>query len=121
MMLEHHLSVDAKYISRFLNICDGNWHSCIFVSCENCTYTDKCGLPGFLFLPDELGKPYMFPLEDAAVLFSRTPEPDECLFRITQIQFLNMYKEFFKSYSSAGTLCPCRQFLKQAMDSCYDW
>lgn len=64
-----HCKTDAKHIRHFLNLCEGNWHSCIYVWCRTCNAQESCENSGFLFHPDETGSPCILPLSDAALLF----------------------------------------------------
>ncbi|WP_089982932.1 hypothetical protein [Clostridium sp. C105KSO13] len=116
-----HCSADAKHIRRFLNTCDGNWHSCIYVSCTFCQTPGLCKERDFLFLPDEEGIPSILPISDAKFLFSRIPEPMECLSVLTVAQFLSMYQQFFKQRQFSSNGCPCMSLLHAQEEACYDW
>ena len=76
-MEQSRCNADAKHIRHFLDICDGNWHSCIYVRCVSCKTPGYCNGPHFLYHPDENGSPCVLPMADARMLFSRIPEPTE--------------------------------------------
>lgn len=57
-MEQSRCNADAKHIRHFLDICDGNWHSCIYVRCVSCKTPGYCNGPHFLYHPDENGSPY---------------------------------------------------------------
>lgn len=116
-----HCNADAKYIQKFLNTCNGNWHNCIFVDCKYCRFTTRCESPGFLFLPDENAVPCILPLSDAQIIFSRIPEPEECLDAISVFQFLSMYNGYLKSQKTPDGGCPCINLLKNQQDANYEW
>ena len=86
-MEQSRCNADAKHIRHFLDICDGNWHSCIYVRCVSCKTPGYCNGPHFLYHPDENGRPCVLPMADARMLFSRIPEPTDCLSVITLEQF----------------------------------
>lgn len=56
-MEQSRCNADAKHIRHFLDICDGNWHSCIYVRCVSCKTPGYCNGPHFLYHPDENGSP----------------------------------------------------------------
>lgn len=120
-MQDSHLKVDAKLLYRFLTLCEGNWHACVYVDCQSCTYEHPCTVTDFLFLPDAEGKPCLFPMSDARVLFARVPEAEECLLRITLRDFLMMYKKLLESLNGDKSSCPIKQLLKLEVDACYEW
>lgn len=120
-MQDFHLKVDAKHICQFLMLCGGNWHACIYVSCQNCSYQHPCEIADFLFLPDATGKPCVLPIKDARILFARTPEADECLFHISWRVFVTMYQKLFEPFAEEKNLCPIKRLLKQEVDACYEW
>lgn len=94
-MEQSRCNADAKHIRHFLDICDGNWHSCIYVRCVSCKTPGYCNGPHFLYHPDENGSPCVLPMADARMLFSRIPEPTECLSAITLEQFQSLYGLYF--------------------------
>lgn len=94
-MEQSRCNADAKHIRHFLDICDGNWHSCIYVRCVSCKTPGYCNGPHFLYHPDENGSPCILPMADARMLFSRIPEPTECLSAITLEQFQSLYGLYF--------------------------
>lgn len=116
-----HCMTDAKYIRHFLNLCEGNWHNCIFVDCTHCPTPGICKEPGFLFKPDQTATPSILPLSDAHILFARSPEPEECLCAITVGQFMGMYDSFLKEQHFPDSYCPCMALLKLQEENCYDW
>lgn len=118
-MNETHISADAKHIRRFLDCCEGNWHNCAYVSCTSCQ--TPAALRDFLYHPDENGQPLVLPLNDAALLFSRTPEPDECCSFLTLLQFAELYRPYLQAENLMDAPCLCRALLKHQEDSRYDW
>lgn len=120
-MQDSHIKVDAKHTYRFLSLCEGNWHACIYVNCQCCSYAHPCEVADFLFLPDAEGRPCIFPMSAAHFLFARVPEADECLLHITLRDFLLMYKNLFEPIKKGESCCPIKQLLKQEIDACYDW
>ena len=106
-MEQSRCNADAKHIRHFLDICDGNWHSCIYVRCVSCKTPGYCNGPHFLYHPDENGSPCVLPMADARMLFSRIPEPTECLSAITLEQFQSLYGLYFAKEALTDKPCPC--------------
>ena len=121
MMETKRIGTDARHIRRFLDTCDGNWHECIYVDCPVCEAPGTCRQPGFLFHPDERAAPLILPLSDAEILFSRSPEPEECLLRMDLAVFLSMYGVYLKTLHIPARGCPCMELLRFQEDECYDW
>jgi len=114
MNMKHpHCKTDAKHIRHFLNLCEGNWHSCIYVWCRTCNAQESCENSGFLFHPDETGSPCILPLSDAALLFPRIPEPTECTGSMS-IAALAAQKLPLKP-------CPIPALLRLQENQQYDW
>lgn len=63
----------------------------------------------------------ILPLSDADTLFSRSPEPEECLCRMDLVVFLSMYGSYLKTDRIPARGCPCMELLKIQEDECYDW
>ena len=111
-MEQSRCNADAKHIRHFLDICDGNWHSCIYVRCVSCKTPGYCNGPHFLYHPDENGSPCILPMADARMLFSRIPEPTECLSAITLEQFQSLYGLYFAKEALTDKPCPCFALLR---------
>lgn len=110
-MEQSRCNADAKHIRHFLDICDGNWHSCIYVRCVSCKTPGYCNGPHFLYHPDENGSPCVLPMADARMLFSRIPEPTECLSAITLEQFQSLYASYvYGNKAKDGKLYVCSHF-----------
>ena len=73
-MEQSRCNADAKHIRHFLDICDGNWHSCIYVRCVSCKTPGYCNGPHFLYHPDENGSPCILPMADARMLFTNVTD-----------------------------------------------
>ena len=108
-------------LSGNLIICDGNWHSCIYVRCVSCKTPGYCNGPHFLYHPDENGSPCVLPMADARMLFSRIPEPTECLSAITLEQFQSLYGLYFAKEALTDKPCPCFALLRHQEASHYHW
>lgn len=120
-MEQTHCRADAKHIRHFLNLCEGNWHSCIYVRCSPCQIAEPCSTPDFLFHPDETGSPCVLPFSDAALLFARTPEPEECLGQMTMAEFQQLYQPYLIQNGLTGTSCPSLFLLRLQEAAQYDW
>lgn len=120
-MKQTHCRSDAKHIRHFLNACEGNWHSCIYVRCNTCQTIEKCHIPDFLFHPDETASPCILLLSDTELLFSRTPKPDECLKSMTIAEFLQLYKAYLAKAELSSDGCPVLELLHLQESSHYDW
>ena len=99
-MEQSRCNADAKHIRHFLDICDG---------------------PHFLYHPDENGSPCVLPMADARMLFSRIPEPTECLSAITLEQFQSLYGLYFAKEALTDKPCPCFALLRHQESSHYHW
>lgn len=115
-------STNPKILRDFLNLCDGNWHNSVYLSCNACRESspDSCESRDFLFLPDGNGIPLLLTLTDAEFIFPIHPEKEECLFHLDMYQFTKMYAEYFLSMDKKDA-CPCRLLLKNAPDKYHDW
>lgn len=120
-MEQTHCRADAKHIRHFLNTCEGNWHSCIYVRCSTCQTSVKCHVPDFLFHPDETGVPCILLLSDAELLFSRNPEPEECTSSVTMAEFLQLYKAYLAKAGLSSDGCPILELLRLQENAQYDW
>lgn len=75
----------------------------------------------FLYHPDENGSPCVLPMADARMLFSRIPEPTECLSAITLEQFQSLYGLYFAKEALTDKPCPCFALLRHQEASHYHW
>ncbi len=116
-----HCIADAKYICHFLNICDGNWHKCIYVKCRTCSLPCQCKEPGFLFHPNEDGVPIILPLQDAYILFATRPEADECINIMNMTDFLSLYQLYLKKNELLDFSCPIRALMNMQTENFYRW
>ena len=119
-MEQTHCMADAKHIRRFLDLCDGNWHNCVYVRCASCKAISSCKYPDFLIHPDASGIPCILPFSDARILFSRM-EAEECLLRITWSDFLVLYRHYLAANKISEEHCVCISLLRLQEDACYDW
>lgn len=116
-----HCITDAKYIRHFLDSCDSNWHRCIYVRCRTCSLPYRCTEPGFLFHPDENGTPVILPIQDANMIFSTRPDPEECIGTMTLSDFLSLYQLYLKKEELLNFPCPIRVLIKKQTENFYDW
>lgn len=121
MNMNIHCSVDAKYIHKFLGACDGNWHNCTYVNCPSCKTKGICIEADFLFCVNTECIPYILPLSDAKLLFSRVPEPTECLNLMKISQFLHLYRKYLDEQHFPDGYCPCIALMRLQEAACYDW
>lgn len=119
-VMRTHCKTDSKVIGRFLHLCDGNWHKCIYVHCL-CRENHACPLADFLFLPDKQGQPVILPRKDCNIIFSRIPDPEECLLQINSIQFKELYGSYIKTLKVPDTSCSICYIWELTIDSEYDW
>ena len=120
-MKHPHCKTDAKHIRHFLNLCEGNWHSCIYVWCRTCNAQESCENSGFLFHPDETGSPCILPLSDAALLFPRIPEPTECTGSMSIAAFTELYLPYLAAQKLPLKPCPIPALLRLQENKQYDW
>lgn len=120
-MKHPHCKTDAKHIRHFLNLCEGNWHSCIYVWCRTCNAQESCENSGFLFHPDETGSPCILPLSDAALLFTRIPEPTECTGSMSIAAFTELYLPYLAAQKLPLKPCPIPALLRLQENQQYDW
>lgn len=67
------------------------------------------------------GSPCVLPMADARMLFSRIPEPTECLSAITLEQFQSLYGLYFAKEALTDKPCPCFALLRHQEASHYHW
>lgn len=120
-MQKTHCTVDAKHIRRFLNACEGNWHTCIYVNCAGCSKQSTCNTAGFLLHPDQNLIPCILPLSDAAVLFHELPDPEECICALNVRAFLSFYKAYLDRQDMDPFVCACVWMLQTQESENYDW
>ena len=60
-------------------------------------------------------------MADARMLFSRIPEPTECLSAITLEQFQSLYGLYFAKEALTDKPCPCFALLRHQEASHYHW
>ena len=91
-MKQSHINADAKHLRHFLDLCNGNWHNCVYVRCVFCDTRSFCNGSHFLYHLDSSGIPCVLTMADAEMIFSRIPEPTECANAITLDEFLPLYR-----------------------------
>lgn len=116
-----HCTADAKHIRHFLDCCEGNWHQCVYVRCVSCSTLGSCRQPDFLYHPDSEGKPCVLTMRDAKLLFSRLPDPTECVGALTLEQFLCLYRQYLDKERLFNSACLPKALLHLQENSCYDW
>lgn len=115
------LNSDPKLLYHFLNLCQGNWHRTVYVTCNDCP-TAACPMRDFLMLPDAQGKPILLPVQDAAILFSERPDPSECLCTLSFAQFSGMYDAYLGTLpSTEDHTCIAVKLKRILTDTLYDW
>lgn len=120
-MKQSHINADAKHLRHFLDLCNGNWHNCVYVRCVSCDTRSFCNGSHFLYHLDSSGIPYVLTMADAEMIFSRIPEPTECADAITLDEFLALYSSYLKSIHLASKPCPCIALLRYQENAHYNW
>ena len=112
-MEQSRCNADAKHIRHFLDICDGNWHSCIYVRCVSCKTPGYCNGPHFLYHPDENGSPCILPMADARMLFTNVTDLREIEndFSFLSPEQIAAIRTFWSSFYPKGDTPNQEQFL----------
>ena len=100
---------------RFLELTEGNWRNSFYIECSACLYDrpEPCG--DFLFVPDESGYPFLYPVPFASAQFGFIDWSD-CLGRMSNFMFRELYHRWLNTRTLDKNCCP---FLK--IISCTAW
>ena len=115
------LYTNPKLIGLFLAICHSNWHRCCYVKCKGCKLQDSCKHPDFLFIPDSHAQPVPMLKHDITVLFSMSPESEECHLQMTFSQFCEWYETYLHIQKIPKDTCPVLYLQKQLEKTLDDW
>ena len=101
-------------IHAFIGCVGNNWRNAAFIQCSVCKHekTEACG--NFLFTVTREGKPVLIPEKDADVIFGRLVDMSECIFTISNVRFMELYRLWLENNSTC--VHPCR-LLQQVLVS----
>lgn len=102
----------ATLTKRFLKLTEGNWRNSFYIDCSSCPYEQPESCGDFLFVPDEIGRPFLYPVAFAKEQFG----PIDCLGRMSSFMFRELYHRWLNIRTLEKPYCPI-----QKMVPCIVW
>lgn len=109
----------AGVIRAFLESSDDNWRNSFYIECSGCKYekVENCG--DFLFVPASSGWPVLLPIHDAEIIFGLLIDKSECLGRMGNLLFGELYRKWLTLIRPAPEgKCPLLHEIYQDMAFC---
>lgn len=95
----------VKPIQHFRELTDENWRNSFYIACTACRFEKPDGCGDFLFVPDETGRPLLLPVHLAKEAFEQI-DWSECLGRMSNLMFCELYRRWLCSRAAAQDECP---------------
>ena len=80
-------------INSFLECTESNWRHSFYIECH-CKYEKTIGCGDFLFVPAANGQPILLPVGDAEIIFSIIVDKSECLGKMSNLLFVELYGKY---------------------------
>ena len=95
---------------RFSELTEGNWRNSFYIDCSACPYErlETCG--DFLFVPDEIGRPFLYLVAFAKEQFGPIDWSD-CLGRMSSFMFRELYHRWLNTRVLKNSCCPLRKMV----------
>ena len=90
---------------RFSELTEGNWRNSFYIECSACPYERPGPCGDFLFVPDETGRPFLYPVLFATAEFGPIDWSD-CLGRMSNFMFRELYRRWLCCKAQEETICP---------------
>ena len=95
---------------RFSELTEGNWRNSFYIDCSACPYERPEGCGDFLFVPDETGRPFLYPMSIAAEQLGPI-DWSECLGRMSNFMFRELYHWWLNTRTLERNCCPLRKMV----------
>ena len=95
---------------RFSELTEGNWRNSFYIDCSACPYERPEGCGDFLFVPDETGRPFLYPMSIAAEQLGPI-DWSECLGRMSNFMFRELYHRWLNTRTLERNCCPLRKMV----------
>lgn len=93
-MEKHKCLAPVGVIRAFLQSSDDNWRNSLYIDCSGCKYEKEPSCGDFLFVPASTGQPVLLPVHDAELIFSLIVDKSECLCRMSNLIFEELYRRY---------------------------
>lgn len=90
---------------RFSELTEGNWRNSFYIDCSTCLYERPEGCGDFLFVPDETGRPFLYPMSISAEQLGPI-DWSECLGRMSNFMFRELYHRWLNTRTLERNCCP---------------
>ena len=95
---------------RFSELTEGNWRNSFYIDCSACPYERPEGCGDFLFVPDETGRPFLYPVAFAKEQLGSIDWSD-CLGRMSSFMFRELYHRWLNTRVLKNSCCPLRKMV----------